>query len=181
MRKIWCTLLMLGSFAATVNAAPLDAPPPYAGDSETVRETLPPPKVVLEKKSPEEGMSLAPSEEDIRKAREDREKGVVPKVPEKRTKIEAVRDQDNRVTEYVVTPGSTQIPYTMENRAERPIDTSPGGNSQAPSVRRSSCSSVGNSEYPSLPAAGIPAAFSVFPLIIFRHGPSRLPRSRLVP
>lgn len=128
MRKIWCTLLMLGSFAATVNAAPLDAPPPYAGDSETVRETLPPPKVVLEKKSPEEGMSLAPSEEDIRKAREDREKGVVPKVPEKRTKIEAVRDQDNRVTEYVVTPGSTQIPYTMENRAERPIDTSPGGN-----------------------------------------------------
>ena len=118
MRKIWCTLLMLGSFAATVNAAPLDAPPPYAGDSETVRETLPPPKVVLEKKSPEEGM-----------AREDREKGVVPKVPEKRTKIEAVRDQDNRVTEYVVTPGSTQIPYTMENRAERPIDTSPGGNS----------------------------------------------------
>ena len=67
---------------------------------------------------------------DIRKAREDREKGVVPKVPEKRTKIEAVRDQDNRVTEYVVTPGSTQIPYTMENRAERPIDTSPGGNSQ---------------------------------------------------
>lgn len=130
MRKIWCTLLMLGSFAATVNAAPLDAPPPYAGDSETVRETLPPPKVVLEKKSPEEGMSLAPSEEDIRKAREDREKGVVPKVPEKRTKIEAVRDQDNRVTEYVVTPGSTQIPYTMENRAERPIDTNPGGNSQ---------------------------------------------------
>ena len=41
-----------------------------------------------------------------------------------------MRDQDNRVTEYVVTPGSTQIPYTMENRAERPIDTSPGGNSQ---------------------------------------------------
>ena len=96
MRKIWCTLLTLGSFAATVNAAPLDAPPPYAGDSETVRETLPPPKVVLEKKSPEEGMSLAPSEEDIRKAREDREKGVVPKVPEKRTKIEAVRDRMNR-------------------------------------------------------------------------------------
>ena len=116
MRKIWCTLLTLGSFAATVNAAPLDAPPPYAGDSETVRETLPPPKVVLEKKSPEEGMSLAPSEEDIRKAREDREKGVVPKVPEKRTKIEAVRDQDNRVTEYVVTPGSTQIPFDGKPR-----------------------------------------------------------------
>ena len=58
MPKIWCTLLMLGSFAATVNAAPLDAPPPYAGDSETVRETLPPPKVVLEKKSPEEGRLL---------------------------------------------------------------------------------------------------------------------------
>ena len=46
------------------------------------------------------------------------------------TTIEAVRDQDNRVTEYVVTPGSTHIPYTMENQAERPIDSTPGSNSQ---------------------------------------------------
>lgn len=130
MRKEWFTLLTLGCLATAVTAAPLDAPPPYAGDSETSRQTMPPPKIVLEKKSPNEGMSLAPSEEDIRKAREDREHGIVPKVPEKRTKIEAVRDQDNRVTEYVVTPGSTQIPYSMQNQSERPIDTRPGGNSQ---------------------------------------------------
>lgn len=130
MRKFWCTIFLVGTVATAVTAAPLDAPPPYAGDSAASQGSLPPPKVVLEKKSPSEGMSLAPSEEDIRKAREDRAKGITPKVPEKRTKIEAVRDQNNRVTEYVVTPGSTQIPYTMENRAERPIDTNPGSNSQ---------------------------------------------------
>ena len=76
-------------------------------------------------------MQIAPSEADLEKARADREMGIVPKVHSKRTTIEAVRDQDNRVTEYVVTPGSTQIPYSMQNQAERPIDSTPGGNSKS--------------------------------------------------
>ena len=51
-----------------------------------------------------------------------------PRNNDKRTKIEAVRDPNNHVTEYVVTPGSTKIPYRIENRADRPIDTTPGKN-----------------------------------------------------
>ena len=75
--------------------------------------------------------SLAPTAEDMAKAHEDRLQGkVTPRNNDKKTKIEAVRDQDNRVTEYVVTPGSTHIPYSMENQAERPINSAPGSNSQ---------------------------------------------------
>ena len=50
---------------------------------------------------------------------------------DRQTKIEEVRDENNHVTEYVVTPGTTQIPYRIENRAERPIDSSPAGNSKS--------------------------------------------------
>ena len=74
-------------------------------------------------------MSIAPTEADLEKARRDHEAGKVPpRNNDKRTKIEAVRDPNNHVTEYVVTPGSTKIPYKMENRADRPIDTTPGKN-----------------------------------------------------
>lgn len=122
---------LLASGIAT--AASNDAPPPpaYAGDVEPVRETLAPPARTLQPKAPQEGMSMAPSEEDMERARALRERGIKPKVPSKETKIEAIRDQDNRVKEYVVTPGSTQIPYTIENRSERPIDSTPGGNSKS--------------------------------------------------
>ena len=82
----------------------------------------------LEPKSPDEGMSLAPTKKDMEKARAARERGEAPKIPSKRTEIEAVRDPNNHVTEYVVTPGSTKIPYKIENRADKPIDTTPGGN-----------------------------------------------------
>lgn len=74
---------------------------------------------------------LVPSEADMEKARKDREQGIIPPSYDKQTKIETVRDQDNRVTEYVVTPGSTHIPYRMENQADRPIDSTPGGNSKS--------------------------------------------------
>ena len=78
-----------------------------------------------------EAEALAPTAKDMAKAQADRDKGVeTPRNNRKETTIEAVRDQDNRVTEYVVTPGSTHIPYTMENQAERPIDSTPGSNSQ---------------------------------------------------
>ncbi|EJX06539.1 hypothetical protein EVA_05350, partial [gut metagenome] len=66
-----------------------------------------------------------------KKTRQDREHGIIPPSYDKKTKIETVRDQDNRVTEYVVTPGSTQIPYRLENQSERPIDNTPAGNSKS--------------------------------------------------
>ena len=59
------------------------------------------------------------------------ELGHLPPKFDRQTKIEEVRDENNRVTEYVVTPGTTQIPYRIENRAERPIDSSPAGNSKS--------------------------------------------------
>lgn len=74
---------------------------------------------------------LVPSEADMEKARKDREQGIIPPSYDKQTKIETVRDQNDRVTEYVVTPGSTHIPYRMENQADRPIDSTPGGNSKS--------------------------------------------------
>ena len=78
---------------------------------------------------PVAGMSIAPTEEDMERAREARERGDrAPRNNDKRTKIEAVRDPNNHVTEYVVTPGSTKIPYRIENQADRPIDTTPGKN-----------------------------------------------------
>ena len=74
---------------------------------------------------------LVPGKADMEKARRDRESGIIPPSYDKKTKIETVRDQDNRVTEYVVTPGSTHIPYRLENQSERPIDSAPGGNSKS--------------------------------------------------
>ena len=83
----------------------------------------------MKKKEKAEKRAREEYEREMKKAREDRERGIVPKrTNDKRTRIETVRDQDNRVTEYIVTPGSTKIPYTIENQADRPIDTTPGGN-----------------------------------------------------
>ena len=67
---------------------------------------------------------LAPSEADYAKARKDREEGKIERRSQ-RTEIEAIRDQNNRITEYVVTPGSTKIPYSIQNRSDRP-NNNPG-------------------------------------------------------
>jgi hypothetical protein len=48
-----------------------------------------------------------------------------------RTTIEEYHDQNNRVTEVKVTSGITEIPYTMENRANRQLDAAPGQNPQS--------------------------------------------------
>ena len=113
--------LCLIAFSTAVCAAPSapnDAPPPYAGD------------VKVEKPAPQSN-PLLPSKADMEKAREERAHGHLPPKFDRQTKIEEVRDENNRVTEYVVTPGTTQIPYRIENRAERPIDSSPAGNSKS--------------------------------------------------
>lgn len=67
---------------------------------------------------------LAPTDADYAKARKDREEGRITKRSQ-RTEIETIRDQNNRITEYVVTPGSTKIPYSIENRSDRP-NANPG-------------------------------------------------------
>ena len=73
---------------------------------------------------------LVPTKEDMEKARADREAGRAPEVPQRGTTVKQVRDQNNYVTEYIVTPGTTHIPYTIQNRADRPADITPGGNSK---------------------------------------------------
>ena len=74
---------------------------------------------------------LAPSAADYEKARQDRAAGRYVKPASKDTEIEAVRDQNNRIREYVVTPGATHVPYRIENRSDRPADAAPGGNSKS--------------------------------------------------
>ena len=63
---------------------------------------------------------LAPTEQDYQKAREDRRAGNIPHRINNRTEIEVKRNQHNQISEYIVTPGSTHIPYSMENVANRP-------------------------------------------------------------
>lgn len=80
---------------------------------------------------PDDATGLVPTQADMQKARAEREAGRAPEPPAKNTTIEQVRDPNNHVTEYVVTPGSTHIPYTMKNEADRPADDTPGGNSKS--------------------------------------------------
>ena len=78
--------------------------------------------------TPAPSADAAATKADMEKARAEREAGKAPEPPAKNTTIQQVRDQNNRVVEYIVTPGSTHIPYTIENRSERPADDTPGGN-----------------------------------------------------
>ena len=89
------------------------------------------PALAAEASAQENLNPLAPTEADMEKARAEREAGRAPEPPAKNTPIEQVRDQNNRVTEYVVTPGSTHIPYVIDNQSERPADNTPGGNSKS--------------------------------------------------
>lgn len=125
--------LCLIAFSAAVCAAPSasnDAPPPYAGDVK-IAKTAPQPETAARKSSREEANPLLPSKAEMEKARQDRAQGHIPPKFDRQTKIDEVRDENNRGTEYVVTPGTTQIPYRIENRADRPIDSSPAGNSKS--------------------------------------------------
>ena len=83
-------------------------------------------KLARESQRYEVNPDLAPTDADYAKARKDREEGRVEKPVGSRTQIETVRDQNNRITEYVVTPGSTRLPYSVENRSEYPASSAPG-------------------------------------------------------
>ena len=131
-RTLHCAaaLFALAFGAASASAARTDAPPPYAGDVPSAQASAPATARSLEPRAPEEGLSLAPTEADMARARDARAHGEVPpRNNDRKTRIDEVRDPNNHVTEYVVTPGSTKIPYRIENRSERPIDTTPGGSS----------------------------------------------------
>ena len=124
------------SFGADAPSPPAMNPSAhYAPRAQVIRETV-------SVESPRQASRLEPSAEDMARARKAAEqrrpaservttyespKGTVGG----RTRIEEYHDQNNRVTEVRVTSGITEIPYTMENRSDRPIDTAPGQNSQS--------------------------------------------------
>ena len=122
--------LTLGSAALSpAIAAPISAPPQISeADAQTAKDQVKAPrratsydKISEKARQYEVNPDLAPTDADYAKARKE---GKVTRRSQ-RTEIEEVRDQNNRITEYVVTPGSTQIPYTVENRSDRP-STNPG-------------------------------------------------------
>ena len=79
-----------------------------------------------------EASRLEPTAEDMARARQnqrDAQKNKAknkPYVSDYGTVIEEKYDQNDRLTEIRVTPGSTSIPYTMKNTSDRPIDLRPG-------------------------------------------------------
>ncbi len=136
MRKIF-TMAVLAGISGCLWAQVNDAPPAYVPPTAEVQRNAPPaPSTDVQKSNRDaretyEASRLEPSEQDMQRAREQRTKqedsGRVTKYrSEYGTVIEETHDQNNRITEVRVTPGSTSIPYTMKNRSERPVDNRPG-------------------------------------------------------
>lgn len=132
------TVALFAAFTAGAMAADnLEAPPritqvPAAQQPPAAKSNADAPRTPAGDRSTYNASRLEPSAEDMAKARADREQRgrnnaqPAPYVSEYGTKIEEVHDQNNRVTEIRVTPGTTDIPYTMKNRSDRPIDNRPG-------------------------------------------------------
>ncbi len=125
MRLTLFTALMLAAVPAL--AAPLDARPAFTGKAVEAQPVTEP----AAKTPAADGYNdLAPTEEDMRRARAERRHQYSsqpePYISPRGTKIEELHDQNNRLTEVRVTPGTTEIPYTMKNRSDRPIDNRPG-------------------------------------------------------
>lgn len=126
------TGLFLGAAITPCTAAPISAPPQISeADAQNAKDNVKAPRRTssydkLSEKARQYDVNpdLAPSDADYAKARQDRAEGKVTK-RSNRTEIEEIRDQNNRITEYVVTPGSTKIPYSIENRSDRP-NANPG-------------------------------------------------------
>ena len=124
--------MSLGSAALShALAAPISAPPQISESAaEDARDQVQAPRSSNYEKLSEKARQyevnpdLAPTDADYAKARKDREEGKIERRSQ-RTEIEAIRDQNNRITEYVVTPGSTKIPYSIQNRSDRP-NNNPG-------------------------------------------------------
>ncbi len=138
MRKVF-TALVLAGMTTCLWAQVSSAPPAYIPPTEEVQRNAPPaPDLNANVKKPNrdaretyEASRLEPSAQDMQRAREARankqDSGKISKYrSEYGTVIEEVHDQNNRITEVRVTPGTTEIPYTMKNRSERPVDNRPG-------------------------------------------------------
>jgi hypothetical protein len=123
------------SFAADAPMPPTVSPSVRYAPANTIRQSdyIAPPRA---------DSRLEPSAEDMARARqaaEQRRKGSDRVTQYRsprgtiggRTTIEEYHDQNNRVTEVKVTSGITEIPYTMENRANRQLDAAPGQNPQS--------------------------------------------------
>ena len=125
MRKLFTALFLTG-VATGLWAQVNDAPPAYIPPSNEVQRNAPPaPNLNADVKRSNrdaretyEASRLEPSERDMQRAREERSKRVdTGKVTKYRSEygtiIEETHDQNNRVTDVRVTPGSTEIPYTI--------------------------------------------------------------------
>lgn len=133
MKKLLLIPLLFVSAAAM--AAPVAPPPSYTGRAELPAQAD---RVPPAAKPSDDPARLEPNEDDMRRARarqrhaeETRHAQPEPYVSRYGTRIEEHHDQNNRLTEVRVTPGQTEIPYTMKNRSERPIDTRPGADSRS--------------------------------------------------
>lgn len=137
MRKTLFALSLAALFVAPITQAQpndIDRPPVISekaakaafDGAQGERPTTNYERVGQKAKRHEADPGLAPTAADYEKARKDRAMGHYEKPMSKQTQIEAVRDQHNQIREYVVTPGSTHIPYTMDNRADRPASADPG-------------------------------------------------------
>lgn len=119
-------------------AQPLETPPRISAAPEQARsmsQTAPAakdaPRTQQGDRRTYDASRLEPGPEDFEKARRERQERErthqsAPYVSSYGTRIEERHDQNNRLTEIRVTPGSTEIPYTMKNTGERPIDNRPG-------------------------------------------------------
>ena len=118
-------------------AGSVPPPPAYTGQSVPRVENRDTPKQAAP--APVDDVArLEPNEEDMRRARarlrhdaETRHAQPEPFVGRYGTRIEEHHDQNDHLTEVRVTPGETQIPYTMRNRSDRPIDNRPGADSRS--------------------------------------------------
>ncbi len=117
---------VLLTFAAISTAAEPPEPPAFSG------QAVPAQSLDTEDRTPYKADSysrLEPSAEDMARARAHRQKSKAqsePFISKRGTIIEERHDQNNRLTEIRVTPGTTEIPYTMKNTSDRPIDNRPG-------------------------------------------------------
>lgn len=162
MRKLFTALFLTG-MATGLWAQVNDAPPAYIPPSNEVQRNAPPaPNLNADVKRSNrdaretyEASRLEPSERDMQRAREERSKRVdTGKVTKYRSEygtiIEETHDQNNRVTDVRVTPGSTEIPYTMKTAATVLLTTVRAPIPAPRSIRRNSSSSAGNTSWPSL-------------------------------
>ena len=89
---------MLKQFALAVIASAAIALPAIAAPATPA----PSADAAAKTANPEDANPLLPTKADMEKARAEREAGKAPEPPAKNTTIQQVRDQNNRVVEYIV-------------------------------------------------------------------------------